>query len=355
MLQPPLPTGQVITYTIVVKNIGNTDLTNVNVTDPKLNNTLTCTPPVPLVTPLSPGQNITCTGTYTVTQDDLNKGGNVTNTATVTSTETPPHTATEDVPVQTTPGISIAKVASPKELTGPGRRDAARARLAHAQTAGLSPPTTLHRLAPPRSYLPCAQGRRPAASHATPHALPPAAPLPNAAHPPTCHPHAPLERATGTITYTVTVKNTGNVILGNVAVTDSMLTNLNCNSTGNTTGFWLAPAQTLTCTGTTSINQTQFDALVRNGGTLNNTATVTTNKTPPKDDTTTVTIKAIPGVNITIDCPATISGREFLPRTLATALGPAAHRGPPAAPRARARAHAARGDAQGGGAHTASS
>ena len=70
--------GNVITYRLVATNLGNVTLTNVTLSDPKLG-ALTCAQPVTLL----PGQALTCTGTYPVTQADVN-AGSVLNTATAT-------------------------------------------------------------------------------------------------------------------------------------------------------------------------------------------------------------------------------------------------------------------------------
>ena len=74
--------GDVISYSYVVSNSGNVSLTGpVTVSDDKT--TVSC----PAVTTdgnlddfLDPGESVTCTASYTITQDDLN-GGSVTNTA----------------------------------------------------------------------------------------------------------------------------------------------------------------------------------------------------------------------------------------------------------------------------------
>ena len=73
--------GDRIDYTLTASNSGNTTLTGVTVSDPKLG-ALACTPPQPAT--LLPGQQISCTGSYTLTQADLD-AGTVHNVATADS------------------------------------------------------------------------------------------------------------------------------------------------------------------------------------------------------------------------------------------------------------------------------
>ena len=63
--------GDSIHYTVVATNTGNLTLTNVVVVDPGVDS-LTCTPPAPAT--LAPGQSMTCTGSHTVTQADIDAG-----------------------------------------------------------------------------------------------------------------------------------------------------------------------------------------------------------------------------------------------------------------------------------------
>ena len=63
--------GDRITYTLTASNVGNVTLTGVTVSDPKIGS-LVCTPPQPAT--LAPGAQMTCTGTHTLTQADIDAG-----------------------------------------------------------------------------------------------------------------------------------------------------------------------------------------------------------------------------------------------------------------------------------------
>ncbi len=84
--------GETITYTFTATNTGNVTLSDVEVSDPRIPS-LSCSvatlvPPVPPAAPSAANQ-LVCTGTYTVTQDDIdafiNSGTTLDNTATVTA------------------------------------------------------------------------------------------------------------------------------------------------------------------------------------------------------------------------------------------------------------------------------
>jgi large repetitive protein len=110
-------TGAVVTYTYTVTNDGNVRVTGpITINDsliPAAN--LTCDPVPP--TGLEPGASLTCTGTYTVTSDDVDLGS-ATNTATATGSTatagsvTSP-TVSETVPDNAAPALTILKEAAP--------------------------------------------------------------------------------------------------------------------------------------------------------------------------------------------------------------------------------------------------
>ena len=115
--------GQVITYTIEVFNKGNTTLTNVSVEDLLLSN-LDCdgTAGSPYTTSgftINVGSSLTCTGTYTVTQDDIDSKDKILNTVTADNTATGPKTANEEVDVVKNPGMTVKKSSTTTSLSSP--------------------------------------------------------------------------------------------------------------------------------------------------------------------------------------------------------------------------------------------
>ena len=119
--------GQVLHYSFVVTNTGNVTLSPVTVAETAFSGS--GTPPV-ITCPagaasLAPGASVTCTGSYTVTQTDIDTG-KVTNTATSTGTPpsgppvtSPPSTVT--VPNVPAPSIHVVKSASPTTVTAAGQ------------------------------------------------------------------------------------------------------------------------------------------------------------------------------------------------------------------------------------------
>ena len=103
--------SQVINYTIVAKNTGNTTLAAVTVTDPNVSS-LDCTPVNG--SSLAPGASMSCTATHTVTQADID-AGHYANTACVDDGTggAAEACAGKDVPASQSPHLSLTKSAEP--------------------------------------------------------------------------------------------------------------------------------------------------------------------------------------------------------------------------------------------------
>ena len=113
--------GQTISYSYLVTNSGNVSLAGpVTVTDDKA--TVTC-PAVSTVgnssSTLDPGESITCTASYTITQADLNSGS-VTNVATAHAGGTNSNQDTETVTAVRNAALSLVKSASPATYSSVG-------------------------------------------------------------------------------------------------------------------------------------------------------------------------------------------------------------------------------------------
>ncbi|MFS2091335.1 hypothetical protein ACCC99_21355, partial [Paenarthrobacter nicotinovorans] len=112
-VQNPAEVGDVITYTFTAKNSGNVTLKNVAITDPLAGlSALTYTWPGAAGI-LLPGETVTATATYAITQADID-ARHVANSATTTGTPpsgppvTPPP-GTTDTPLTPAPAMEFTK------------------------------------------------------------------------------------------------------------------------------------------------------------------------------------------------------------------------------------------------------
>jgi uncharacterized repeat protein (TIGR01451 family) len=291
--------GQVIAYTLVATNDGNVTLSNVSISDPKLG-VLTCTPAQPAT--LAPGTSLTCAGSYTVTQADLN-AGQVNNTASASGSgpqgQPVSATASKSVPAAQTPHLALTKSADPKTYdhvgqvivytlvaTNDGNVTLSNVSISDPMFASLSCTPAQPATLAPRDTLTCtgshtvsqvdldagsirntanASGTDPANN---PVPSQPATETVNAVQ----NPHLTFSKSTTTtsfdhvgqvIAYTLVAINDGNVTLHNVSISDPQLGALSC-----TQPVTLAPGQSLTCTGSHTVTQADLDA-----GSFQNTAT----------------------------------------------------------------------------------
>ena len=306
---PKMPAvGQPINYTFLVTNNGNVTVDNVTVTDPKAGLTLTgCS-----LGTLAPGDSTTCTGTYTVTQPDVD-AGSITNTASVTgdtpSGGTPGDDSTVTVTSDGAPSIQLVKTAS---LTGVAKAGDTMTYTFDVTNTGNLTLTGVTVTDPmsgltldgcdfgtlaPGQHVTCtgtytvsqpdidggfitntatATGQPPTGDQVTDNAtvttnLPVAPKLSISKSVDTTD----VTQVGQVLTYTFTATNTGNVTLDNVNITDDALPGIvlnGCDAIGV-----LAPSASASCTGTYTVQAADLDA-----GSLTNVAVghATTPPTP---------------------------------------------------------------------------
>jgi len=116
--------GQVLTYAIVVRNLGNTTQTNVSVVDTLPNGTVS-----PLAAPtesvaadglLQPGETWTYSVNYTVSQADVDGGGPVVNAVVAQSDQSPPVSDDAATPVSGNPALIVTKSVDRSTISAPG-------------------------------------------------------------------------------------------------------------------------------------------------------------------------------------------------------------------------------------------
>ncbi len=230
--------GDKINYTITVKNIGNVTLTGIVVSDPLLDEPVDC----PLNT-LAPGESMTCTGIYTVTQDDIDNGGNIDldvpanddndafrNEACVATEQGAEDCDTEDVPVDEEPAMTILK-----EF------------VSITSTDGEPDETS-------------------------------------------------VDAAGDVINYRITVTNTGNQTLNNVTVDDPLIGDLTCDPADNP--LTLLPGDDVVCTGSYTVTQDDIDDDGGGDGDIDNIATGDSDETDPVDDTEDVPVDYEPAISL---------------------------------------------------------
>ncbi|WP_119391745.1 DUF7507 domain-containing protein [Taklimakanibacter lacteus] len=325
-----LDLGETISYSFLVRNTGAVTLTNVTVSDPLV--TVDQGPQT-----LAPNATFTFTATYTPTQADID-AGSVTNTATATgttpggeTTESPPDSVT--VPPEQTPGMTIDKTGTLNDLDGDGLLDLGET-ISYSFLVGNTGAVTLtnvtvsdplvsvnegpQTLAPgatftfTATYTPTQADidngsvtNTATASGTTPSGETTESPPDSVTVPPQQTPGMTVDK-TGTlndldgdglldlgetISYSFLVRNTGNVTLSNVTVSDPLVT---VNQGAQT----LAPNATFTFTATYTPTQADIDA-----GSVTNTATATgttpggeTTESPP--DSVTVPPEQTPGMTV---------------------------------------------------------
>ncbi|MET3564613.1 putative repeat protein (TIGR01451 family) [Leifsonia sp. 563] len=358
--------GQVVPFAFLVTNTGNVTLTGITVddqvaapSDPANLSAISCP-----VTTLAPTATTTCTGTYTVTQADVDSGAvadSVTASGTPPATPADPNPPTVGSPVDTltiavtqAPALTVAKSSTTTAVTQVGQvvpydflvTNTGNVTLsgiqvddiqeAPASQSSLSAVTCPPGLLAPGAQVTCTAtytvtqadvDHGSITDRATASGLPPATPA-DPTPPRTVSPESTLSipsPATSSLTvtkssttavvsrvgqrvpYEFLVTNTGTSSLTGVTVADQVAAPsdpANLSPVDCPQGS-LAPAQTMTCTATYTVTQADVD-----NGSVTDTATATgTPPATPTDPTpspvtsppSTVTLAATPAPGLTVD------------------------------------------------------
>ena len=305
--------GEVITYSFTVTNAGNVTIDGIAIDEGAFSGTGALSPVTCPVTTLAPGEQTTCTATYTVTQADVD-AGQVTNTATAGGTApgggtvtSPPSTVT--VPQAPAPALTVVKSAAPATVTAAGETvtytfDVTNAgdvtvhgiaidETAFSGTGALSPATCPVTTLAPGEQTTCAaiytvtqadvdagqvtntataSGAAPGGGTVT---SPPstatvaAAPAPALTVVKSAAP-ATVTGAGDTVTYSFAVTNTGNVTVHGIAIDETAFSGTGALSPATCPVTTLAPGESTTCTATYTVTQADIDA-----GHVTNTARAT--------------------------------------------------------------------------------
>jgi uncharacterized repeat protein (TIGR01451 family) len=117
--------GQSLTFSFRVTNDGNVTIEGITVTETAFSGTGTLGAISCPATVLGPGDDLTCTAAYTVTQDDIDAGA-IDNSASVTGNDPAgdplpvPATSAISVPVVFAPALTLTKTADVTHVTRPG-------------------------------------------------------------------------------------------------------------------------------------------------------------------------------------------------------------------------------------------
>ena len=320
---------QVVPYTFTVTNTGNVPLTGVTVSDPM------CTTAISGPTgdangdsKLDTNETWIYTCNHKVTQDEIEAGGNLSNTVTVDSNETGPDTDTLDIPVTRIAALTVEKSSTTTSLSAAGTVTYSYlvTNTGNVALTGitLSDDNDNDDLSCPFATLAVGASMTCTATHTFTQAELDANGSPVAdsgvlynevtadsnqteavtddlSIPITYNPMLNLVK-TGTfgagddgyanigelITYTFEVCNTGNVTLNNVTVTDPLVTVV-----GGPTVLDVGECDSTTFTATYAVSQADIDT-----GSVYNLATADSDESDPDTDTETVPLPQNPAIDI---------------------------------------------------------
>jgi uncharacterized repeat protein (TIGR01451 family)/pilin isopeptide linkage protein/uncharacterized repeat protein (TIGR02543 family) len=317
-----------VVYTYTVKNDGNVTLTGVKVHDDKKES---ASPPddgyVTLnATTLAPGESATGTWTYNVTQADIDAGADIVNKATVTATVDQSTVVlaetSKTITFKQTPSARITKVADETVWINPGTvtytytvKNTGNVTLTDLKVQDDKVPQPGYVTLNAMTLAPDEETTGTWSYNVTQADINASVPITNIATVSAAQ-TIPLTQAKetirfknttsvefikyadkkefsapGTVTYTYTVRNTGNVTLTGVSLSDNKITTVNLG-TGVTE---LAPKQMVTITATYDVTQDDIDA----GAAITNIATFKCNELADQTATETITFTQNPSAQVT--------------------------------------------------------
>ena len=308
--------GDTLSYTYVVRNTGNVTLTAISVTDDKIPS-LSCP-----ATTLAPGTNFSCSGTYTVTQADIDAGG-VTNIAQATATSpagaVPPATDSAVVNSDQAPALSLVKTAITADYNSVGSALEYEYVVTNTGNVTLTDPITVtdDKIASvdcpalpaggltPDASLTCtatynvtqadidagsvtnvASASNGTVTSPSDDAVVDAAQAPAMAMTKTATPQT-FASVGESVSYEYVITNTGNITLTEaITVSDDRIASVSCPALP---AGGLVPGAALTCTATDTVTQADLDA-----GTITNTASASDGTTSSAPVTETVSADQAP-------------------------------------------------------------
>ncbi len=359
--------GDVITYTIAVANTGNVTLTGLTIADP-LTGDEACT-----VASLAPMASTNCTASYTVQQADIDGNGidingavdgdgDIDNTASVSTDQTGPQTASETVAISQNADFTVTKTADVASVDSDG--DVITYTIAVANTGNvtltgltITDPLTGDEACPVASLAPMASTNC-TASYTVQQSdidgngidtngavdgdgdidntvtIDTDQTAPQTATETVSVTQNPVFSVTKTadvtsvdsdgdvITYTIAVANTGNVTLTGLTIADPLTGDEACTVAS------LAPMASTNCTASYTVQQADIDGngidingAVDGDGDIDNTVTIDTDQTAPQTASETVAVaqNAALTVTKTADVTSVDSDGDVITYTIAVA------------------------------------
>ena len=307
--------GDIVEYSFLVTNTGNVTLTGISVTEGSFSGTGSLSAITCPVTTLAPGDDTTCTASYTLTQADVD-AGQLTNTATATGTPpgggTPPVSppSEETTPLPRTAALSLVKSVTPTTVARAGDTVTYEFLVTNTGNVTLDDPIvnetafsgtgTITVVCPPDTSLAPTQSVTCEADYtvtqadidagtitntATATATPPAGvdtPVSDPSDAEVTATAAPaitlvksadvstVDAVGDTIVYAFLVTNTGNVTLSDITIVEDAFSGTGATPVALCPQATLAPGADQTCTASYAVTQDDLDA-----GTITNTARAT--------------------------------------------------------------------------------